>query len=391
MKLLYICGFQFKKIDGFVYSFASHGNSFWAKYLNVFDSIQVLGIDILKKYDNGKVEKITDSRINIHIMPNNPYPLDFVKDHKIKKTLKAYIKESDAIIIKPSTRRGIMAIKICKKIHKPYMIEVTGDIYSALKNKKSIVKRFYAPIIYRQTLKAISDCEFGLYVTQDYLEKLYPIQGKQCGCTDSIISDPDIDDLNKRIEKIEYCQEDKVFKIGLVGTYHGNGKGLDTAIEALSICDKKCELHILGVGVKKDRDYWYSFASKKNFQNLFFDEPKTCVQDVLDWNKTMDLIILPSRSEGLPRCIVESMSVGCPCIVSNVCGLPELINKEWLHNPGDFKTLSILIERAFSSKETLIEMARDNFMKSKQYTFDVLTKKRDAFLLEFKEYCIARK
>ena len=100
----------------------------------------------------------------------------------------------------------------------------------------------------------------------------------------------------------------------------------------------------------------------------------------------MDLIILPSRSEGLPRCIIESMSRACPCIVSNVCGLPELVPEEWLHDPGDYNKLSMLIKRMISNKEMMMSSAKENFTHSLDYSFESLRSKRNDFLLKFKKY-----
>ena len=40
-----------------------------------------------------------------------------------------------------------------------------------------------------------------------------------------------------------------------------------------------------------------------------------------------DYLILPSSVEGLPFTILESMSMGIPCITSNINGINEVVNK----------------------------------------------------------------
>ena len=143
----------------------------------------------------------------------------------------------------------------------------------------------------------------------------------------------------------------------------------------------------LGKGVKADRDVWMAYANKYGIENkVYFDTPLNSIKDVLKWNDNMDLIILPSRSEGLPRCIIESMSRACPCIVSNVCGLPELIPEEWLHDPGDYNKLSMLIKKMISNKEMMMSSAKENFTHSLDYSFESLRSKRNDFLLKFKKY-----
>ena len=309
----------------------------------------------------------------------------------IKKGLKKFIGEAEAILIKPSTTRGLMAISIAKRLKKPYMIQITGDLWTSYKDHPNMIKRYYgAHILFRLVKSAIRDCKFGLYVSEKYLPSMYPIDGLQCGVTNSVIPEIPSNILNERIKKIDGYTLDETMKIGLVGAYKGNRKGIDTAIKALSLInDIPIELHILANGVEEDRLYWKQFAQKHHFDNkLFFDSPVSGVDKVLEWNTHMDLIILPSRSEGLPRCIVESISMACPCIVSNVCGLPELVSEEWIHAPEDFHKLSELVKRMLGDKNAMREAAMTNFEHSKNYTFENLRTKRNQFLTQFREYAM---
>ena len=389
MKLLYISKYQFViKKDG-IYSLPAYGNEFWKKYLDIFDSIEVLGESVKGYLDNGTLSKITDKRIKIEILPENTNPKNFKNDKAIKAVLSKKISCAEAILIKPANRKGMQAISIAKKYNKPYMIEITGDLNLTLKNHKNILKRMYGPIIHKQILNAIKDCNFGLYVTDYYLQKIYPIKGKQCGCTDTVIPNPDKMILKERIEKIINKGENDVFNIGMVASYHDNRKGIDTAIKAISLLkNNNVELHILGLGTQDDKEKWFSYAERRKIKKyLFFDKSLSNVNDVLSWNDQMDLIILPSRSEGLPRCIVESLSRACPCIISNVCGLPELVNQKWLHSPGDYRKLSSLIKLMIENKELQKEAAIENFNKSLEFKQSVLIEKRNSFLNDFKEYC----
>ena len=46
MELLYISSFQFVKKNSHIYSLPAYSDCFWQKYLDVFDTIHVLGEDI---------------------------------------------------------------------------------------------------------------------------------------------------------------------------------------------------------------------------------------------------------------------------------------------------------------------------------------------------------
>lgn len=392
MKLLYISGYQFvEKSDG-MYSLPAYGNNFWLKYLDIFESIRILGITAKDYLAGGSLVKITDPRIDVSIIPSNIHPSDFKYDKVIKQILSEEISKAEALLIKPASRKGIMAIKLAEMFGKPYMVELTGDLRLTLSQHTSLLKRLYGPFLHWQITRAIKDAPFGLYVTERYLQTVYPITGKMCGITDSVIDSIDENVLSKRLDKISKTKAENV-QIGLIGSYNGNRKGVDTALKALSVLgDRKYQLSILYNGAKEDREYWYKYAEKKGVnEQLYFPESRSSTAEVMEWIDTQDIIILPSRSEGLPRCIVESMSRACPCITSNVCGMPELINNKWVHDPEDFRMLASLINSMCENKENLIEAAKENFNNSKRFLRSVLANKRNAFLNEFKDYCLAKK
>lgn len=388
MKLLYVSKYQFTIRDGITYALPAYGNRFWEKYLDVFDSVDVLAEEVKKYLNNGTLAQITDERISVEILPCNTAPRDFVNDRAVKKILEEKIRNAEAILIKPSCRKGIMAIRLAKKYNKPYMVELTGDLKRTLSKNPNLLKRIYNPFLHRQILRAIKDCEFGLYVTEKHLQKVYPISGKQCGCTDTVLPYITEASLQKRIQKIEGMPADEIH-IGMVTSYHDNRKGLDTAIKAIGLIrKKKVTLHVLGLGTEEDRQKWLDYAKNHGAEGkLVFDPSLSGVEKVLQWNDTMDLCILPSRSEGLPRCVVESISRGCPNIISNVCGMPELVGRHWVHEPEDHRRLAELIEELTGDPELMKQVATENFNHSKNYEHSVLKAKRNAFLEEFKAHC----
>ena len=70
-----------------------------------------------------------------------------------------------------------------------------------------------------------------------------------------------------------------------------------------------------------------------------------------------DLFILPSKTEGLPRALVEAMARALPCIGTTVGGIPELLPSEDLVPPGDVKALAETIEDVLRRPERLAKMS----------------------------------
>lgn len=391
MRLLYISSYQFKQKGGKCYSLPAYGDNYWNKYLDVFDGVDVLGQEVKSYLDNGTMAELKNPNVSLEIIPGITNPKDFKNDAEVHKILTEKIKKAEAILIKPSSRKGIMAIKIAKEFNKPYMVELTGDLNLTLKQNRNLLKRLYAPFIHKRILRAIRDCNYGLYVTKDYLERVYPISGKQCGITDACIDYISDEVYTKRTEKIRALDIKKKVSIGLIGFYHDTRKGIDTAIRALAnipVDTMNAELNILALGTEEDREKWRRYAESIGFKHkIYFPQPCCSTEEVLKWIDTQDINILPSRSEGLPRCIVEAMSRGCPVISTTVCGIPELIENRWLHKPGDYKKLSELITEMVLSKENMLAAAKLNFENSKEYLRSELTEKRNAFLTEFRDYC----
>jgi glycosyltransferase involved in cell wall biosynthesis len=49
-------------------------------------------------------------------------------------------------------------------------------------------------------------------------------------------------------------------------------------------------------------------------------------QDPVPYLAAAECFVLLSRNEGMGRAVVEAMAAGLPCIVSDVCGLAELVD-----------------------------------------------------------------
>lgn len=388
MELLYIGNYMFQKNQSAFFGLPSSANDFFEKYCLTFDSVRILG-EALKNdltYDN--LVLMDDSKFSIRILPRNRSPRDMKNDSAIKKALHEEISKAEAIIIKPLARKGLMAIKIAKKLKKPYMIEVTGDIHNALRQNPSFLKRMYAPVLYRQILNTIRDCRFGLYVSQEYLQSQFPIRGKMCGCSDVILKKADPEVLAKRIQRIEALPEQKTINLALIGFYQSNMKGVDTAIRALARLPEKYHLHILGNGTEENRNKWIEYGKARSVVGrIHFPKPLSSSELVLEWLDTMDAFVLPTRSEGLCRCMLEAMSRGCPSFATDICTMPELLPAECLHPLGDDEKLSEQILAVMEQSDLAKKYARINFEHAKEYDPEILKNRRNAFLAEFRSYC----
>jgi len=77
--------------------------------------------------------------------------------------------------------------------------------------------------------------------------------------------------------------------------------------------------------------------------------------------KIRGVLCLPSLHEGIPRCLLEAMSMGVPVIATKVGGVPELIHHEKtgiLVPPRDPKKLAEAIIRLLTDYELSRKIGR---------------------------------
>jgi glycosyltransferase involved in cell wall biosynthesis len=100
------------------------------------------------------------------------------------------------------------------------------------------------------------------------------------------------------------------------------------------------------------------------------------VRDQLD---LADLFVLPSRTEGLPRAMIEAMARGLPCIGSNVGGIPELLPPEDLFPSGDPQALAAKISEVLTDGPRRQRMSQRNLARARDFHEDVLRARRLRF------------
>ncbi|MFD1362328.1 glycosyltransferase family 4 protein [Lentibacillus salinarum] len=85
-------------------------------------------------------------------------------------------------------------------------------------------------------------------------------------------------------------------------------------------------------------------------------------KDILNIMKQLDLVVLPSYSEGLPRTVLESLACSCPVISTDVAGTGEIVDHETngiLVPPGDVGSLAEALDHMLSDKTRLRVMGID--------------------------------
>jgi len=128
-------------------------------------------------------------------------------------------------------------------------------------------------------------------------------------------------------------------------------KGLDVLLEACAALGSSWEdfrLYLIGDGPERP-DLEMDCARMGLSRMVSFVKPRPQKQ-LPDWYRAADLTVLPSRSEGVPNVLRESLACGTPFVASHVGGIPELAHDpvSRLVPPGDAGALAGAIREAMA-------------------------------------------
>jgi glycosyltransferase involved in cell wall biosynthesis len=92
-------------------------------------------------------------------------------------------------------------------------------------------------------------------------------------------------------------------------------------------------------------------------------------RDVPSLLRAADVVLLPSEQEGLPRCLLEAMACGVPCVASDIRGSRDLLEGGCglLFPVGDAKRLADAAAQVLSSHDLARQLAARASAKVKDY------------------------
>lgn len=155
---------------------------------------------------------------------------------------------------------------------------------------------------------------------------------------------------------LKYKREGQLI-IGYIGQLIPR-KGLDILFRALSaIPSIPWQLFLIGDGPQA-RELEQLSENLHISGNIHFMGFRT---DRLAFLRGFDVFILPSRLEGIPRCLMEAMAAGIPVITSNIPGCNDLVtDKETglLFEVDSVAELASAIKKMADSKELRTTLAR---------------------------------
>lgn len=297
-----------------------------------------------------------------------------------RKVIRESVLKADFCIIRLPSIIGIIAFFEAKKAKKPFIIEMVGCPYDALWNYGKWSYKLIGIILYLINRLVIYYSPYVIYVTQSFLQKRYPTKGVSIGCSDVNVKElRNTADLNRPKKFLPH----KKFTIGTIANVEVKYKGHRYVIEAMSRL-KQCgynniEYQLVGGG---DPSYLQAIADNLGVGDCITFVGVLKHEDIFNWLDNVDVYAQLSLQEGLPRAVVEAMSRGCVCIVSNTGGMAELVSSNFLVPRKDSKVFECIVERLINDRHFLLAESVKNIIRAESYLSEGLDYRRTQFMID---------
>lgn len=114
--------------------------------------------------------------------------------------------------------------------------------------------------------------------------------------------------------------------VGVIGRFNPE-KGQGIFLKAMRKAAQHCpDVKALLIGDGPDQAELERYCRENGLNNcVVFTGYR---ENIADYYRILDLLVLPSFTEGLPNAVLEAMSFGIPVLATSVGGVPEIIEKD---------------------------------------------------------------
>jgi len=379
VRVLVTCERRFKRSpDGVIWTTSTDDYEFWKRYLEIFREVSVLS----------RVEEVAESRpswklvegdgVRVTVLPNyiglGQYLLRL---REIRRVVQPAVEDADAAVLRIPSHVASSVIPFVRRQRLPYAVEVVGDPYEAF--APGAIDHPLRPLLRWRTCREVrylcAHADAAAYVTQSALQRRYP-PGPRTHAT--YYSSLDLSEADLAPGAKAPPRPGEPFVLASVGSMELAYKGLSDLVVAASRCaEAGLNVRVLLIGGGRSEGTVRAVARSMGMEGrVTFLGELPGSRAVLNALREAHLFVLPSKTEGLPRVMIEAMSQGLPCLGTRVGGTPELLPPERIFEPGD---VSGLVDRIRSLASNPEEMAADgtrNLKKAREFLDTELQPKR---------------
>ncbi|PGH45677.1 glycosyl transferase family 1 [Micromonospora sp. WMMA1996] len=367
--------------DGRVWIEIGPDHAIWTRYLAAFDKVRVVARVLDVPEAPAGANRVDGPGVHVWALPHYVGPAGYVRNLPgIRRAVIGATDGADAVILRVPSPMATMLSNWLDRRGRPYALEVIGDPYDVF--APGVVDHPLRPVLRRWCTGAMRrQCRSAVavsYETTRTLQARYPARPDVPAMGISSVDLPD--DAYVASPRVAGPAPQRPTLVS-VGSLEQLYKGIDTLIEAIARLDATVPpVHLVHVGVGRSRPALEDLAARSGLADrVRFVGWLPGVDALRDQLDSADLFVMPSRTEGLPRALIEAMARALPAIGSTAGGIPELLAPDAMFQPGDAAGLAALIGRTVTDPDRLAEHSRRNLTRAREFSADRLGARRTEF------------
>lgn len=379
MNLLIVFDHRFeRRADGVIVSPKSYGHAFFAKrYLRVFESVTI--VTRVADVPAATGEPTEGPGVRVASLGDWHGPLGLARAWRpIRAGLDRELHAAEAVLLVAPGMLATLAHGRLVRAGRPYAVEVVSDPHDAM--APAAMRHPLRPGLRwsatRQLRRLCATAAAASYVTREVLQRRYPCPEYSVG-----VSDVELPAQAFAPAARPSAPAPQAATVITVGTMSQPYKAQEVLIDAVAACvgaGDALRLVLVGDGRHRAdleaRAAAHALGDRVRFVGAL--PAGAAIRAALD---AADLFVLPSRTEGLPRAMVEAMARALPCLGSAVGGIPELLAADDLVPAGDADALAAKLRAVLGDGARLARMSARNLEVARRYREELLDEQRRGF------------
>lgn len=383
MRFGFVHDHKFIERDDVVYSTGGLSRNAWHRFNLDQNNVVVISRGLRSNYTKNLVIS-SEEGVEFILLNGLQDKLDYIlKIWYIISAVSSVVQKVDIVVVRLPSVLGLFGAFLSRYHRKVLVVEVVGCPKDALWNYGGFLPKVFSMPYYFLMHRIVNKSNNVLYVTQHFLQKRYPPSNyaRTVACSNvELFEFASENDVRNKYNRLLKRVENNMIHLGMIANISIGYKGFDVIIKALKVLDTKgvkYRMSFVGSGSPIYLEDLIERAKLKGQVEILGSLKSG--KPIVDFLNNIDILVHPSKQEGLPRVVIEAMSRGCYVLASSIAGTPELLDKSCLHPPGSdsvlFKQLYSLVVDNASSLEIMLK----NLQRSKEYSYERLNDIRKEF------------